>query len=108
MSLRTVTLLTCAALCLAPATRAQDAQAEAEAPAGSRIGTTVIGERESPIGLYITPWRRSAPEPTLDRPARLLVVEPEPVDHEVYRRQVEYHDKLAEARAENRRAGRNP
>lgn len=59
-------------------------------------GTTIIGERESPIGLYITPWRNSAPDPGIDRPARLLRDAALPVDRDVFAREVEYHRALTE------------
>jgi hypothetical protein len=59
-------------------------------------GTTVVGERESPIGLYIMPWRQSEAQGGLDRPARLLDEALRPLDPEVFRRQVEYHRALSE------------
>lgn len=59
-------------------------------------GTTVVGERETPIGLYIMPWRQSEAQGGLDRPARLLDEELRPLDPEVFRRQVEYHRALSE------------
>jgi hypothetical protein len=61
-------------------------------------GTTIIGERESPIGLYITPWREAYSQQDLTRPARLLQVDLSPVDREVFRRQVEYYKALEDAR----------
>lgn len=60
-------------------------------------GTTIVGERESPIGLYITPWRNAYAEQDIDRPARLLQVDMSPVDQTVFTRQVEYYDALTEA-----------
>lgn len=59
-------------------------------------GTTVIGEQDSPIGLYIMPWRNSAAQGGLDRPARLLDEALLPLDQDVFRRQVEYHRALSE------------
>lgn len=59
-------------------------------------GTTIVGERESPIGLYITPWRDAYSEQDIDRPARLLQVDMSPIDREVFGRQVEYHKALTE------------
>lgn len=71
--------------------------APAEAPqALPGAGTTVVGEREAPIGLYIMPWRQSSAEAGLDRPARLLDEALMPLDPEVFRRQVEYHRALSE------------
>ena len=60
-------------------------------------GTTIVGERESPIGLYITPWRDAYSEQDIDRPARLLQVDMSPIDREVFARQVEYHNALAKS-----------
>ena len=60
-------------------------------------GTTIVGERESPIGLYITPWRNAFAEQDIDRPARLLQIEMTPVDRDVFARQVEYHKALSAA-----------
>lgn len=62
-------------------------------------GSTIIGERESPIGLYITPWRNSYAEQDIDRPARLLQVDMSPVDRVVFGRQVAYYEALTAARA---------
>lgn len=81
----------------------EPAPSSAEQPAAredlrDNSGTTIVGERESPIGLYITPWRNAAPEQDIDRPARLLQVDMAPVDRDVFERQVEYHQALSEAR----------
>jgi hypothetical protein len=59
-------------------------------------GTTIVGDQEAPIGLYIMPWRQSAAATGLDRPARLLDEALMPLDPEVFRRQVEYHRALSE------------
>lgn len=59
-------------------------------------GTTVIGEQESPIGLYIMPWRQSAAQAGLDRPARLLDEQLLPLDPDVFYRQVQYYRALSE------------
>lgn len=60
-------------------------------------GTTIIGERESPIGLYIMPWRESRPEQDMDRPARLLQEKLLPLDEDVFVRQIEYAQALSGA-----------
>lgn len=67
-------------------------------------GTTVIGEQEAPIGLYITPWRNSAAAGGLDRPARLLDEALLPLDPDVFKRQVEYHRALSEHLSKTGRA----
>jgi hypothetical protein len=70
--------------------------APATATESSNVGTNIIGERESPIGLYIMPWRNSAPEQGIDRPARLLDEEPLPLDPGTFRRQLDYYTALTE------------
>lgn len=65
----------------------------------AEAGTTIVGERESPIGLYITPWLDAAAEPDIDRPARLLEERIEMLDEAVFMRRVEYHHALDKARA---------
>jgi len=60
----------------------------------SDTGTTIVGERESPIGLYIMPWRNSGPEQGIDRPARLLQEEAVPLDPGTFRRQLDYYTAL--------------
>ncbi len=57
-------------------------------------GTTIIGDRELPIGLYISPWRTATPGEEMDRPSRYLDVGTTPLDPEVFKRQVEYLDAL--------------
>ena len=61
----------------------------------AETGTTVIGEQEAPIGLYIMPWRQSQSQAGLERPARLLDEALLPLDPEVFKRQVEYHRALS-------------
>ena len=70
-------------------------------------GTTIVGERESPIGLYITPWRNAYAEQDIDRPARLLRVDMSPIDRDVFTRQVEYYEALTDA-ATGKRAAAPP
>jgi hypothetical protein len=68
---------------------------QAPAPIEPSAGTTIVGERESPIGLYIMPWRNSGAEQGIDRPARLLDVEPLPVDPATFKRQLDYYNALS-------------
>lgn len=72
------------------------AQSEQPAVTTEPAGTTIIGDRESPIGLYITPWRNAAPESELDRPARFLEEQLLPIDADVFRRQIEYHNTITD------------
>lgn len=85
---------------LSQTVRARAADLEQDATASAKDdGTTIIGERESPIGLYITPWRNAFSQQDIDRPPRLLEVNLEPVDPIVLGRQVEYYHALANAKA---------
>jgi hypothetical protein len=89
----------CASLLLAGSALAQSTAEEPQAlvrPSGEREGTTIVGERESPIGLYITPWRNAAPEKELDRPARFLDEALMPLDPDVFRRQLEYYNTITD------------
>ncbi|AXQ27653.1 hypothetical protein D0B54_02760 [Solimonas sp. K1W22B-7] len=62
------------------------------------VGTNIFaGDKESPIGLDIMPWRESPAERDIDRPARLLQEQMLPVDRVVFERQLEYYDALAGA-----------
>jgi hypothetical protein len=75
------------------------AQAPAKRPSGPAAqapGMTVIGEQESPLGLYIMPWRNSSASGGLDRPARLLEEALLPIDPKVFNRKVIYHKALSE------------
>lgn len=87
---------------------AVDTSRQAPPPAAAstgEAGTTIVGERESPIGLYIMPWRNSGPEQGIDRPARLLDEEPLPLDPGTFHRQFEYYTALT---AHKQAAGKNP
>lgn len=77
-----------------PATQAIVERPDNGSAAADKPGTTIFGERESPIGLYITPWRDAHAEKDIDRPARLLQEKAVPIDRTVFDRQVEYYDVL--------------
>lgn len=79
------------AIILAASTSGFAQQAPAEA---TLKGATITGDRELPIGLYISPWRPANPEAELDRPARQLDVRPALLDPEVFARQIEYYEAL--------------
>lgn len=68
-------------------------------------GTSIIGDSESPIGLYIIPWRASSPTPQLERPARFVDAAQEPVDETQFRRFVEYHEALTRHRRAKQNSG---
>jgi len=88
----------------AVATDADDAPVKPGAVQQARTGTTVIGEQEAPIGLYIMPWRQSQSQAGLERPARLLDEALLPLDPDVFKRQVEYHRALSAHLQKNGRA----
>jgi len=71
-------------------------------PTPDGIGTTIIGEQEAPIGLYITPWKDDYAERGLDRPARLVDEAMEPIDPATFRRQIEYYETITEFRRKQR------
>ncbi|HZR36775.1 MAG TPA: hypothetical protein VFA75_15510 [Nevskia sp.] len=78
-----------AALCLAPAVYAAK-PAPAEDPAvdtTQQAGTTILGERESDQGLYLTPWKEEYAD-NIDPPPGLLDVQPAPVEPRAFARQV--------------------
>ncbi|WP_273454858.1 hypothetical protein [Nevskia ramosa] len=68
--------------------------ADAPIPADATSGTTIVGDQESPIGLYITPWKDDYAERGLDRPARLVDEALEPIDPATFRRQIEYYETI--------------
>ncbi len=88
LSLLALVALPLAALAQAPAA------AEEPAVKTDDAGITVVGDRESPIGLYISPWRDESPEAELDRPARFLEEQLLPIDADVFRRQIEYYNTI--------------
>lgn len=64
--------------------------------APDQSGTVIVGDRESPIGLYIMPWRNSAARADMDRPVRLVHSEILPIDEPVFVRKIEYHNALSD------------
>ena len=82
----------------APATPPAARPAATDAGAQAESGTTIVGNGdESPLGLYITPWRDAYAEKGIDRPARLLQEKALPIDRVVFKRQVQYYDALSAA-----------
>lgn len=51
------------------------------------LGTTVVGEQDAPIGLFVNPWKEHEAS-TTDRPPRLYDVPFAPVDAEAFRQAV--------------------
>ncbi|MGH8460950.1 MAG: hypothetical protein ACRESS_05040 [Stenotrophobium sp.] len=74
------------------------AQKSAVGQQPTEAGTTIVGDNsESPIGLYITPWRSSFAQKDIDRPARLLQEQMLPIDQDVFQRQIQYYNALTAA-----------
>jgi hypothetical protein len=91
-----------------PAEIAKPAEPAKPAPAEQVLegsaGTVIVGDKESPIGLYITPWKDEFAERGLDRPARLLDEALLPIDPATFRRQIEYYDTITTYRRSQRAA----
>ena len=84
--------------------RSKDAVArDSAAPARDRLeldATAVTGSRELPKVLVIVPWKRADLGDLVGKPLNSLVDEAlQPLDREVFRREVDYHATLAPDRA---------
>jgi hypothetical protein len=59
-------------------------------------GTTVVGNRELPKVLYIVPWKKANSDNLMGNPVANLVGDSlAPIDRDVFRREVEYYDRLS-------------
>lgn len=67
--------------------------AQAGAEVEQTAGTTVIGEREAAVGLYLTPWREEAAS-DIDRAPRLYEPGSEAIDGTDLVRQVETRESM--------------
>lgn len=85
-----------------PAPAARTARQSAAPRAGTGVaagsddtpGTTLIGDRESPLGLYLTPWKNEYAERGMDRPPQNFQESMAPVDPKVLDRQRDYYDAI--------------
>ena len=59
---------------------------------GSHMGLTIMGDRETPLGLFITPWKNAYPPQREDRPALLLDEAARPLDPDTFQRQSNYDE----------------
>jgi hypothetical protein len=89
-----------------PATPPAAAPAPGKAPAAkpapaddSNAGTTIIGDKESPIGLYLTPWKNEYADRDMDRAAQFVRDDLTFVDQQVFDRQIQYYDRINAYRA---------
>lgn len=55
----------------------------AQAQPAPEAGTTIVGEQESAVGLYLTPWQDEYAS-DLDRPPSRLVATPQPLAAAAY------------------------
>jgi hypothetical protein len=55
-------------------------------------GSSVIGNRELPIGLDIVPWRPAAPGEVREGPTQLLDAPLRPIDPAVFRRELSIYE----------------
>ena len=85
--------------------RTAKAKPEATAPAHDRLeldATAVTGSRELPKVLVIVPWKKADLGDLAGKPLNSLVDEAlQPLDREVFRREVDYHRALTPDRASN-------
>lgn len=57
------------------------------------LGTTVVGEQDAAIGLFVNPWKEHEAS-TTDRPPRLYDMPFAPVDAEAFRQAVDIRQSL--------------
>lgn len=81
--------------CIAAAPIAAD---DASSPAAT-AGTTVVGEQDAAVGLFLAPWKNES-RSELDRPPRLLDPDFAPVDAVGYARSAEHYASGRAYRAE--------
>lgn len=62
-------------------------------------GTAIIGNQELPKVLYIVPWKKSEVPDMNQPPLESLIDEAlQPIDREVFQRQVNYHHALHDSK----------
>jgi hypothetical protein len=69
-------------------------------------GTVVVGDKEAPIGLFITPWKDGYAENGLDRPARFVDVDTSPIDPDTFQRRVNYYNVITDYRQAHLASGK--
>ncbi len=67
--------------------RAPDAAAE---PAVG-LGTTIVGDQDAALGLFIVPWKDERPD-DLDHPPRIIVSTPTAISADSFERDADYED----------------
>jgi hypothetical protein len=87
--------LCCAANASPPEKHAAASTSPSETPAVDTMqqkqagegGTTIVGEQDSDVGLYLTPWKEEHAD-NIDPPPSLLDEPPQPLDAHNFARQV--------------------
>ncbi|MEQ1439104.1 hypothetical protein AAG565_07055 [Fontimonas sp. SYSU GA230001] len=69
------------------------------APAADAEGTTIVGEREAAVGLYLAPWQGETAS-DVDRPPALHDVPPQSIDPQRFRRLADYDEAIRDYRRE--------
>lgn len=78
-----------------PAKRAEVKKPDAATARVELDTTQITGNRELPRVLYVVPWKRADLGDLSGKPAKSLLDEVlAPVDRDVFRRQIRYHDAL--------------
>lgn len=87
---RKLSLSLCLVLFTAVAVVAQDAETNKEQAAKEMSGMSIVGNDEAPKSLYIVPWKSS--EIGVETSLNTLLNEgDEPVDRDVFKRQLEFY-----------------
>jgi hypothetical protein len=61
------------------------------ARAADDAGTTIVGDRESALGLVLTPWKDEERAPDLDRPPAMQDASAEALDDAAFARTTRYY-----------------
>lgn len=84
----------------APPTPQPEAATRTDAHSTDGAGTTIISGQESPIGLYITPWKNAFTKQGMYSPVNhRMQILPEPVDPDTFHLQTVYYDTIQAYRA---------
>jgi hypothetical protein len=65
--------------------------ASACARADDDPGTTIMGDRDSALGLVLAPWKDETRAPEMDRPPAMQEAGPAPLDEASFSRTTRYH-----------------
>ena len=105
MSSRIFILVAASAFLVGGAAVAEDKGSSARG-GGSQVepGITIYGEKESPVGLFITPWRNAYADSRLTQPKQPLNDAAQPLDAETLHKQVTYDRVIDERRRTERSA----